>query len=362
NVVSATSGNEEFSNGLKPKYGLESAIYIEDDWQINSDWTLNIGLRASAFSLFGPFYDLAQNKQYHFGEQVATFGGVEPRLSAKYTWASNHALKASWVYTRQYLHLVSNSATTLPTDIWVPSSPLVKPQLAWQAAAGWFHNFYDNRYELSIEAYYKDLRQQIDYSESAVPDATVEVENQFVFGKGHSYGLEVFIKKRNGSLTGWIGYTWAKTERKFSEINQGNIFPQKYDRRHDLSFVMSYDISPKWNLGFVFVYGTGNAYTPIESLFFIEQNFNIHYGPRNSARIDDYHRMDISATYSPKPKKIRKYKTYWIFSIYNVYNRHNPAFIFPAFSINSETGTFQAQAYKVALFPIIPSVSWKVKW
>jgi len=362
NIVNATSGSEEFSNSLKPKYGLESAVYVEDDWTVNDSWTLNLGLRASMFTLFGPFSDKATGKEFDYGDPVVTYGGLEPRLSAKYSWQENSSFKAAWVMTRQYLHLVSNSSTTLPTDVWVPSSPLVKPQIGWQATAGWFHNFSNGRYEMAVETYYKDLMNQIDYGENVVPDPSVEVENDFIFGKGRSYGLELFLKKRTGPLTGWMGYTWSKTERFFDEINNGASYPQKYDRRHDLSVVMSYDINKKWNLGMVFVYGTGNAYTPIESLFFIEQNLNIRYGPRNSARIDDYHRLDISATFTPTKKKNKRYETNWVFSIYNAYNRQNPAFVFPVFKTDFDTGSFLAEAYKISLFPVIPSVSWKVKF
>ncbi|MFK7806710.1 MAG: TonB-dependent receptor [Saprospiraceae bacterium] len=362
NIVNATSGDTEFGNSLQPKYGLESGLYIEDEWTINNEWTVNGGLRASTFTLFGPFSDQATGKEYDYGDPVVTYGGLEPRLSAKYSWQKNSSVKAAWVLTRQYLHLVSNSSTTLPTDVWVPSSPLVKPQLGWQAMAGWFHNFLNGRYEMSVEVYYKDLRNQIDYGENVVPDPSVEVENDFIFGTGQSYGAEFFIKKSKGAVTGWIGYTWSKTERFFDDINDGKAYPQRYDRRHDLSFVMSYDINRKWDLGMIFVYGTGNAYTPIESVFFIEQNLNIRYGSRNSARIDPYHRMDLSATYTPTKKKKKRYETNWVFSVYNLYNRQNPAFVFPVFNTNFETGSFQAEAYKISLFPVIPSVSWKVKF
>ncbi|MFT4667708.1 MAG: hypothetical protein ACI9XB_004681 [Gammaproteobacteria bacterium] len=362
NIINANSGTEEFSNSLKPKYALESAVYLEDNWTLNDSWTLNLGLRASMFTLFGPFSDKATGKEFDYGEPVVTYGGLEPRLSAKYSWQENSSFKAAWVLTRQYLHLVSNSATTLPTDVWVPSSPLVKPQIGWQATAGWFHNFSNGRYEMSIESYYKDLKNQIDYGEFVVPDPSVETENDFIFGTGRSYGLEFFLKKRTGALTGWMGYTLSKTERFFEEINNGAAYPQKYDRRHDLSVVMSYDINKKWNLGMVFVYGTGNAYTPIESIFFIEQNLNIRYGPRNSARIDPYHRIDISATFSPTKKENKRYETNWVFSIYNAYNRQNPAFVFPVFKADLDTGAFLAEAYKISLFPVIPSVSWKVKF
>ena len=361
NIVSATSGEEEFSNEFKSKYALESSAYIEDDWTINKQWTVNLGMRASVFTLFGPFIDQQTSQVYIREEAVKTYAGLEPRLSTKYSWTEQTSVKAAWVRTRQYLHLVSNSSSTLPTDVWVPSSPLVKPQIGWQATAGWFHNFAGGRYEVAVEAYYKDLSNQIDYSETVVPDAAIEVENQFVFGAGRSYGLELFVKKRTGAVNGWVGYTLSKSERFFDEVSGGKAYPLKYDRTHDLSLVMNYAVNEKWDFGFVFVFGTGNAYTPIESLIFIEQTPNVFYGPRNSARIDPYHRLDIAATFTPKSRR-KRFESNWVFSVYNLYNRKNPAFIFPDFSTDFGTGAIGAKAYKISLFPIIPSVSWNVKW
>ncbi len=361
NIIMATSGEEEFSNDLKSKYSLESGAYVEDDWKIDDEWTVNLGVRGSLFTLYGPFTDAQTGRFYKKGTAVKTYYGVEPRLAAKYSWEPESSVKAAWMMTRQYLHLVSNSSTTLPTDVWVPSSIKVEPQTGWQATAGWFHNFANGRYEMSVEAYYKKLFNQLDYSETIVPDLAEEVENQFIKGEGQSYGLELFVKKRTGSLTGWLGYTLSKTERWFDEVSSGEPYPQKFDRTHDIAFVMSYLINRKWDLGLVFVYGTGNAYTPIESMYLLEQTLNVHYGPRNSARIDPYHRLDLALTYIPTPKR-KNFETNWVFSIYNVYNRQNPAYVFPSFSADRENGSFSAAAYKLSLFPIIPSISWNIKW
>jgi len=250
----------------------------------------------------------------------------------------------------------------LPTDVWVPSSERVKPQQGIQYALGYFKNFRNDDIETSIEVYYKDMWNQIDYSETYVPNITSEVESEFVFGKGRAYGTEFFIKKNYGDLTGWIGYTLSKTEKIFPDIKNGEPYPARYDRTHDLSVVANYALSDKWVFGGAFIFGTGNSFTPIQSLYFIEQNLNINFGPRNSARIQDYHRLDISATYYPKPKKERAFKSWWTFSIYNLYSRKNPFFIYYVSETDLSTFTATNQAVKVSLFPIIPSVTWNFKF
>lgn len=362
NVVSAISDDVEFSNDFKPKYAQSSSIYILDDHKINDRLTLHYGLRATAFSQLGPFTSPDSIETFKRFEPVKTYWGLEPRLSAKYSISSTKSFKAGIAVTNQYIHLVSNSTSTLPADVWVPSTKYVKPQIGIQYALGYFQNFANNDYETSIEVYYKQLKNQIDYQESYVADVTVDVESQFVFGKGWSYGLELFIKKKHGRLNGWIGYTLAKTERSFDDINEGKTFPATYDRRHDASLVLNYKINKKWDFGTVFVYGTGNSYTPIESLYFVEQKFNTNYGVRNSARIEPYHRVDLSFTLTPKPDSKKKFTSNWVFSVYNIYNRRNPFFIYTNYYTDLEKGEAEAKAYKVSLFPVIPSVTWNFKW
>ncbi len=362
NLANATSGEVEFENNLQIRYAHEAAIYIQDDYKISSKLGLNIGLRGTLFTQVGPFTSTITGNVFKDLEPVKTYMGLEPRLSAKYSLSKNASLKAGVTINNQYLHLVSNSTSTLPTDVWVPSSEIVKPQKGIQYALGYFKNFDNDQFESSIEVYYKDLKNQIDYRETYVNDVAADVENDFVFGTGRSYGMELFLKKSKGDLNGWIGYTLAKTDRQFNDINNGERFNATYDRTHDLSVVLNYKLNPKWEFGAVLVYGTGNSFTPIKSLYLIENNLNVEYAGRNSARISPYHRMDISATLTPKPFSNKNFSSSWTFSIYNMYNRKNPFFIYYFTETNTENLTARASAHKVSLFPIIPSITWNFNW
>ena len=216
NIARATDGSVDLMNNLEPKYAHEGAAYLLDDIKFNDRLSMNIGLRYATFNQLGPYTSSATGRVYKKNEPVVRYDGFEPRLSAKYTIDPESSLKAGFTFTKQYLHLVSNSTSTLPFDIWVPSTELVKPQESIQYALGYFRNFKDNQYETSVEVYYKDLQNQIDYGENYVNNVADELEQEFVFGKGWSYGIELFLKKRTGRLNGWIGYTWAKNSTEVS--------------------------------------------------------------------------------------------------------------------------------------------------
>ena len=310
----------------------------------------------------GPYVSPIDSTVFGKNDAAITYTGFEPRISARYKLSAAASVKGGITVTNQYLHLVSNSTSTLPADVWVPSSQRIRPQRGIQYALGYFQNLKDNTYETSIEVYYKDLDNQIDYRENYVNNAADDIEQEFVFGRGWSYGAEFYVNKRKGALTGWIGYTLSRTEREFPDINDGEVFPAVFDRRHDLSVVANYQIHPKWELGGAFVYGTGQAYTPLESLYFIEQNLVQEFGVRNSARIQPYHRLDVSATFTPKPDQKKRFSSNWVFSVYNIYNRRNPFFIYYDLTTDTAAGTAQAKAIRVSLFPIIPSITWNFSW
>jgi len=365
---SSSADSIDMSTNLMKKYAFEGGAYALYETDINHRLRFNMGLRYSTFQQIGPYDHAQRNAEgvitdtLHFakGENVKFFQGLEPRLSLRLMLDDYSSLKVSATFTKQYLHLVSNSSTTLPTDVWVASSLLVKPENAIQYAIGYFRNFTDNAYETSLELYYKSLSNQIEFKDGYTPEFNVETEEGFVFGQGRSYGAELLIKKNKGKLTGWIGYTYSKTTRTFPDINNGNPFPATYDRRHDLSVVASYHLSKKWNFGALFVYGSGNAYTMPEGWYLIEGNLVTQYGERNSYRMEAYHRMDISATFSGKPD--RKLHSEWVFSIYNVYNHLNPYFIFFENQGDLASGNLNIKAKQVSIFPIIPSITWNFKF
>ncbi len=361
-TASASNGEVDFDTNFKPKYAHETGIYILDDIKFNKNFSLNVGARFSAFTQMGPYTSTITGEQFGKGDAVKTYTGLEPRVSFKWSLANSTSLKGGVTRAYQFLHLVSNSSSTLPADVWVASSELVKPQIGLQYALGLFKNFDEDNYETSIEVYYKDLKNQIDYSDSYVNDITKEVENSFVFGKGRAYGAEFFLKKSTGRLNGWIGYTLSRTERSFPDIENARWYPASYDKTHDLSIVANYELSKKWDIGGVFIYGTGKLFTPNNGFFFIDQSINLFYGPRNSARLDAYHRLDLSATYTRHPDSKRKWKGSWTFSVYNTYNRKNPFFINYDTNVDFNTGETTIEGSKITIFPVIPSITYNFKF
>lgn len=370
NVASGRQDSVVFRpNNESEKYATESAIYIQDDWEAGERLKINYGIRLTGFTQIGPYTryvrDANGNKTdstvYGKFSPVKTYGGLEPRITLRYSLDETSSLKAAVSRNYQYIHLVSNSGNTLPTDLWVPSTYLVSPQISWQYAAGYFKNFADNTYETSVEVYYKNMQNQLDYREGYTPSLR-DPEDEFVSGRGWSYGAEFLVNKQKGLLTGWIGYTLSWTWRKFAELNEGLKFPTRFDRRHDLSVVANYELNRKWKFGAVFVYGTGNAITIPERFYFINGVLTQEYSRLNQYRMKAYHRLDLSATYTPVPKKQRKVSGYWVFSIYNVYSRMNPYFIYFDEEGVLNNGDLKMTAKQVSLFPIIPSVTWNFKF
>ncbi|MGQ0737948.1 MAG: TonB-dependent receptor [Bacteroidota bacterium] len=370
NVASGRQDSIVFKpNNESEKYAAEAALYLQDDWELGEKWKINYGLRFSSFTQIGPYTryvkDVDGNRLdstvYKSFRPVKTYSGLEPRITVRYAINDETSLKAALSRNYQYIHLVSNSGNTLPTDLWVPSTYLVKPQISWQYAAGFFKNFSDNKYETSVEVYYKDMQNQVDYKEGYTP-SLADPEDEFVSGKGWSYGAEFLVNKQKGRLTGWIGYTLSWTWRKFTQLNDGEKFPTRYDRRHDMSVVVNYEASRKWKFGAVFVYGTGNAITLPERFYFINGVLTQEYSRLNQYRMKAYHRIDLSATYTPVPKKKRKVSGYWVFSIYNTYSRLNPYFIYFDQQGSVSNGDLKVEARQVSLFPVIPAVTWNFKF
>ena len=358
-------------------YAHEYAIYICDEHTVNERLLLNYGLRWSGFVQVGPFErNIKDNSNilgqvstdtiitYDSGEVVEDYGGIEPRFSLRFLLNESTSMKFGMVQNYQYIHLASLASSSLPTDVWLPSSDVVLPQLGRQVSLGFYKNFFDNKYETSIEGYYKKMDNLVEYAENYVPGLSIgvdNVDNNLTFGTGTSYGIELFASKRRGNLNGWVGYTLSKTTRKFENLNNGIEFFSKFDRTHDLSLVLNYQITNRLNLSSVFVYATGNTLTIPNSVYFMDGEIITEWGQRNSYRMEPYHRMDIALTYKNKPSK--KFESSWTISIYNLYNRQNPYFIyFEPDGVLTEGQDLQITAQQVSIFPIIPSISWNFKY
>lgn len=364
-VVDASSTSSYNSQSLQSKYALENAAYVSHEISPSDKLTINYGLRLSAFSILGPgnfyTYDSAGNTtsttSYSSGTFIKTYLNLEPRFSASYQLNDQTSLKAAYTRNVQNLHLLSNSASTNPTDLWIPSSLNVKPEIADQYSVGYYRNFSDNNYEFSSEVYYKNLQNQIDYKNGAELRANENVESELLFGKGRAYGLELFLKKKTGKLTGWISYTLSKTERQVVGINNGSRYPAKQDQTHNAAIVGIYQASKKWTLSANFVYNTGNAVTFPSGKYQVNGQTVFYYTERNGYRMPAYHRLDFGATLLGK--KTKKWEGSWTFSLYNVYGRENAYSIRFQDDPNDPTKT---QAVQTALFRWVPSVTYNFKF
>ena len=365
--VHSSQGFSINTDDLKEKYAHEAAFYINDNYDVNERLSIDGGLRFSLFTLAPPYTELLKDDDgnvqdtvfYRKGDKVRTHTGLEQRINLRLLINDKSSIKASYNYNYQYIHMVSNSTSTLPTDVWVPSSKLVCPQHGSQYSIGYFRNFFDNKIEASVEVYYKDMKNQIEFRDGYVEELGRELEWDFVFGTGESYGAEFFISKNYGKLTGWIGYTYSKTLRHFDDLIT-KTFPTKYDRTHDIAIVALYNLSKRLSFGATFIYGTGIATTLPSRRYMIENTILTEYMPRNSFRLEPYHRLDIGATL--KSIKERRYQSEWSFSIYNVYNHKNVFFLYTETIGNPLDGSLEIRAKKVTLFPIIPSINWNFKF
>ncbi len=332
---------------------MEYALYIEDDIKWGA-LKANVGVHASAFSVEG---------QNYFS--------VQPRLGLRYLLNNNYALKASFSTMTQYINLLTSESLSSPTDLWVPSTDRVKPQQSWQAALGIARTFKED-YEISLEGYYKEMDNVISFKEGA--SFLLGLENDWqdkvTQGFGKSYGLELFIQKKRGKTTGWLGYTLAWNNRQFDAINNGKEFPYRYDRRHDLSLVVAHEFTPKINASMAWIYGTGNAVTiPIYQYPVLtnyssnSNNFGIQQiqslGEKNAFRMSDYHRLDLSVEFV---KKKKRYERAWVISVYNTYWHKNPYYIIADNEYDPATGTSKPVFKEISILPIIPSVSYKFKF
>lgn len=347
------------------RYALENAVYISNEQTITKHLKANYGLRYSLFSSIGPgtvytydeVADIVDSVSYPGGKIYNTFGGLEPRLILNYIINDSSSVKVSYARTRQYIHLLSNTTSTTPFDLWVPSNKNILPEIADQYTLGYFRNFSNNMFETSVEIYYKNMQNQIDYRNGANLILNNKVESQLVFGKGWGYGAEFLIRKKYGKLTGWVSYTLSKTKRQFPSINGGSTFLAKQDRPNNISVVAMYNISPRLTLSATWIYLSGNVVTFPSGRYYVDGNVVPYYTERNGYRMPDYHRLDLGLTW--QRKKSLRFESNWNFSIYNAYAREN------AYAINFQpdpNDPAKMQAVQLSLFRIVPSITYNFKF
>jgi hypothetical protein len=333
--------------------------------KISEKLTLDYGLRSSTYTILGGdtynIYDkgvLVDSIVLLSGDLGKTYYNLEPRFQFNILLNPYSSIKGGYARNTQHMHLLSNSSVNTPTDQWIGNSYNIKPEISDQISLGYFRNFKNNKYQFSIESYYKNLKNQVDYKNGADINSAPDIESELLYGKGRAYGMELLVKKTQGKLTGWIGYTLSKTERKIEGINNGNWYNARQDRTHDLSVVTMYELSDRWSLSGLFVYNTGNAATFPSGKYGIGDNTVFYYTERNSYRVPAYHRLDFGATYT-KPHKNKKYESSWNFSLHNVYGRQN------AFSIAFEddpNDPTRTRAVQTSLFRWVPSITYNFKF
>lgn len=353
---------------------INGSAYISNEQNIGRSLTLQYGLRISAFQQIGigkvreylnpesPRSDeIISEKYYDTGEWIGSpFINLEPRLSARYSLDVASSVKASYNRMVQNLHLISNTNSPTPLDIWLPTNKYIKPLVANQVAAGYFRNFRRNTIETSVEFYYKDMQNVLDYKDGAELFLNEDLETELLTGSGYAYGMEFLAKKQEGRFTGWLSYTLSRSMRKIPGINNGRAYPSTYDRTHDLSLVSSYELSRRITVSANWVFSTGNPVTFPVAKYDIQGNTLFYYAERNSNRIPDYHRMDLSMTYNPKKNETRKVKRTLNVSFYNVYARRN------AYSIyfrQNEDNPAKVEATRLSIIgTVIPSITYNINF
>lgn len=357
--------NAGTNRSLQNRYSLENGIYINHQFKLMDKLEILYGLRASAFFVLGKgnFYELNQNHQvidtlsYKSGRIVKTYFNLEPRFSINFNLNNTSSLKASFARTTQNIHLLANTAMSELSERWTSSSNYIKPQIGDQVSLGYFHNFSDNMFELSIEGYYKSMKNQIDFKDNAQTFRKDDIETELLFGKGRAYGIEVLIRKRMGRFTGWIGYTLSKSEKKIDGINHNRWYNATQDRTHDISIVGIYELNNKWSFSGAWVYYTGNAVTYPSGKYMVDGQEIPYYTERNGYRAPAYHRLDLVATRTLRKKK--NFSSELSFGLYNAYGRENPYMI--EFKINKDDPS-KLSTYQYSLFKFMPSVSWNFKF
>jgi len=361
---STFSGTVINSVAKEGRNGLENALYLTNNYRANNQLTIDYGMRLSTYTLMGgDVYNIYENgvvkssvklNRSSFGK---TYANLEPRITTNYRISDETSIKAGYARNVQHLHLLSNSVASSPSDQWIGNSYNIKPEIADQLSLGYVTKLFKSKFELTAETYYKYLQNQIDYKDGAEINTVSDVESVLLYGIGRAYGLELLLKKKEGRLTGWIGYTLSKTERKIDGINEGKWYNARQDRTHDISVVGIYELNSRWSISGVFVYNTGDAVTYPTGKYNLQGQTLYQYAARNANRMPAYHRLDFSATY--EKNKTKRMHGSWNFSLYNVYGRENAFRISFKDDPNDPTRT---QIIRTALFKWVPSVTYQFKF
>jgi hypothetical protein len=370
---------------LTDKYAWENAAYVDAEIDLSDKISLQAGLRLSTFNrlgqdqlflyendnpiIYNPSLDIYQKAtpidtvSFSRSETIKSFANLEPRFAISYLLNDDSSIKASYNRMTQYIHLISNTTSPTPFDIYAPSGKYIEPQLGDQVALGYFRNF--KNYSLEVETFYKKVKNRLDYVDDADLIANDAVEQILLKSEARAYGLEMLFKKNTGKLQGWIAYTLSKSEQRTpgrtaieSGINNGEWYNSAWDKTHDISVTGQYELTNKWSFGANFIFQTGIPTTYPEGQYEYNGVVVPVYEARNSSRLSAFHRMDLSATWTPKPESTKRWKGEWVFSIYNAYNRKNAASV----SFRENTDINQNEAVRLSIFGIIPSVTYNFKF
>ncbi|MDR6338611.1 hypothetical protein HNQ91_001662 [Filimonas zeae] len=348
------------------RHSVENALYVNNEWTPGDKWQISYGVRLTGFSILGgrgDFYQLnpqghvTDTMRYGTREVVKTYINAEPRLSASFQLNPGSSVKASYSRTVQNLHLIASATASSPTDRWVASTNIIRPEIADQVSAGYYKNLGNNTWQLTTEVYYKTMQNQIDYRNGADILDNQALESKLLYGKGRAYGIETLVKKKKGKFTGWVGYTLSKTERQIDGINNNQWYNARQDRTHEVSVVTNYELGQRWSLSASWVFYTGNAVTLPAGKYIINNRVVYYYTERNGYRMPAYHRLDVSASAHIIRKK--RLKADLTFGVYNAYGRENA---YSLFFRQSKTTPGKTEAIQVSLFKYVPSISCDFKF
>ncbi|MBP4138622.1 TonB-dependent receptor [Flavobacterium geliluteum] len=386
-IVPTSSNSGIIARQLDRKFAIENAAYFDVDQKLSDRFSINYGLRFSNFTRLGEqvvniytnnqavvfnndakIYEKATpigTKFYGKNKTITNFNNLEPRLALAFAFDDNQSFKASYNRMSQYLHLISNTSSPTPLDIWTPSDNFFKPQILDQFAIGYFKNFSDDKYSIEIESFYKKMKNRVDYIDGAELIANNDLEQIILNGIGRSYGLEFFLRKNTGKLQGWVSYTISRAEQQTpgrnaneTGINDGKWYKSGFDKLHNLSVTSTYKKNERWSYGAIFTLQSGQPSTFPDGKFDYQGISVPNFGLRNENSLPAFHHLDVSATYVPKPNKQKGWQGEWVFSLYNLYNRQNAASI--NFRQNADTAA--SEAVQFSIFGVMPGITYNFKF